>query len=189
MRVPEAAWQSWRHKCKSCRQPSQIWCGCAHCCMCGGLRLGRVTHIFAERRIHCIHCVADDQAGDSEHRAGGSTVGSERADVNAGGGDRGTRRGAREGRGVLSAEPREQRGTNAHPRRVITRARRGCLAWGSACVLTVDVCCFCSRGSYVELSDRLNDKLDEATDLEMDLERARATALRWQEMALHSGTN
>lgn len=48
---------------------------------------------------------------------------------------------------------------------------------------------FCSPGSYVELSDRLNDKLDEATDLEMDLERARATALRWQEMALHSGTN
>jgi len=37
---------------------------------------------------------------------------------------------------------------------------------------------------YVELSDRLNDKLDEVFDLQSELESAKAATLNWQQLAL-----
>lgn len=40
---------------------------------------------------------------------------------------------------------------------------------------------------YVELSDRLNDKLDEVFDLQSDLESAKAATLHWQQLALTGG--
>lgn len=55
-------------------------------------------------------------------------------------------------------------------------------------MLCRELCCDSVRGRYVDISDRLNDKMDEIMDYQNELDNWKTTAKSWQQKAMQAAT-